>query len=98
MRRSQALFRAFIARAASGATSGATTDSTVAVQSDGTLGGSGSIGALVIDSGGNNNRQIHDAQGAAGTGWDFLNIAGTLDPWAQGAGFLGFCRGPWGLG
>jgi len=81
---------------------GSADNSTVTVNSGATLSGSGSIGGLIVSSGGtinpgnspgtqtvagnatwsaggNYNWQILDAAGSAGTGWDLLNVTGTLD-------------------
>jgi autotransporter-associated beta strand protein len=81
---------------------GSVANSTVTVQSGATLSGSGTLGGLIVSSGGtiapgnspgtqtvsgnavwnaggNYNWEIYNATGGAGTGWDLLNITGTLD-------------------
>jgi len=90
---------------------GAADSSTVTVNSGATLSGSGSIGGLIVNTGGtinpgnspgtqtvvgnavwnvggNYNWQIHDVAGTAGssTGWDLLNITGTLNLGALSVG------------
>ena len=81
---------------------GSIANSTVTVQSNAVVSGSGTLGGLIVASGGtiapgnspgtqtvngnvvwnpggNYNWEIHNATGGAGSGWDSLNITGTLN-------------------
>lgn len=59
-------------------TTGAVTVNTGATLSPGNSPGTLTTGAVTLNGGGNYNWQLYDANGVAGTGWDFISSSGAL--------------------
>jgi hypothetical protein len=55
------------------------TTSTTTVRSGGLLGGSGTLGSVVWDAGATYEWVLRNVTGVAGTDWDLIRVAGTLD-------------------
>ena len=55
------------------------TTSTTTVRSGGLLGGSGTLGSVVWNAGATYEWQLRNLTGVAGTDWDLVRVAGTLD-------------------